>query len=338
VRVEPVRAQKASESRMSSPSTLANELPPAIEGVWFVKLQRSVVPMTLERLDEAYQHGEIDAGTSVFTAGMSSWDTLGVVADLDESGGDGASPGASAPARAQAPAYCRQASEGDSFAPSISNSPLQSPAFEPVLATGVRHRFGRLPFSLRRTAARVVEAVGRLGMARPRLRTVGIWAAGGVMSAAAVLLLYELGTASTQSLRARALISARTTPVEAATASGAGVGGHEAARTMAERRADGAAPMADTNPSSAEARSEAAPSSRDEGSVVVEPIRTRLASARTEPRSTRAVGTRQRKARGRATRLTSQAAASAARGSVNAKPASSSRTKKATRRRAKLID
>jgi hypothetical protein len=50
--------------------------------LWHVALPAGVVSMTLDALDAAYQQDAIDENTPVFTAGMSSWARLGVVAGL----------------------------------------------------------------------------------------------------------------------------------------------------------------------------------------------------------------------------------------------------------------
>ena len=40
--------------------------------------------MTLDELDEAFQRGEVTADTRVYTSGMRTWETLRVLARLDE--------------------------------------------------------------------------------------------------------------------------------------------------------------------------------------------------------------------------------------------------------------
>jgi hypothetical protein len=70
---------------MKHESAQAVEAPyPSIpEGVWLVKTRSGVLTLTLDQLDHAFQRGNIDASTPVLTAGMTEWQTLGVVADLD---------------------------------------------------------------------------------------------------------------------------------------------------------------------------------------------------------------------------------------------------------------
>jgi hypothetical protein len=71
---------------MKHESAQALEVSPldaASEGTWLVKTRGGIHTCTLDELDLAFQRGQIDASTPVFTAGMTEWQTLGVMADLE---------------------------------------------------------------------------------------------------------------------------------------------------------------------------------------------------------------------------------------------------------------
>lgn len=71
---------------MKHESAQAVEVSPldvACEGTWLVKTRGGIHTCTLDELDLAFQRGQIDASTPVLTAGMTEWQTLGVMADLE---------------------------------------------------------------------------------------------------------------------------------------------------------------------------------------------------------------------------------------------------------------
>jgi hypothetical protein len=68
----------------SAHAAAASKLSPSsAEGIWFVQTRSGIQTWTLDDLDLAFQRGDIDAETPVFTSGMDDWETLGVIAELD---------------------------------------------------------------------------------------------------------------------------------------------------------------------------------------------------------------------------------------------------------------
>lgn len=194
----------------------AREAPAAAnvaDGVWLVHTPAGIVSMTLDQLDVAFQRGDIDAETRVFTAGMSTWDTLGAVAGLDDTAQDDA-----APAGVVGRAPHLELIEGGSFPPTSSATfgargldwAIASTPEQPV-RTGVRRALTRVPFPLRRGVAMLLDA---LALSRRRLLAVGLCATGAAASVFFVASLYQLGSSSVkQSAHARSgWISARTVP------------------------------------------------------------------------------------------------------------------------------
>lgn len=127
------------------PQSLPPPLPSAPDGIWFVVTRGGVISMTLDQLDDAFHRGEVSAGTRVFTSGMDTWETLGVLAQLDDAGA------------------C------EAWHPT---PPLTQPT------TGVQRSPGRLPFPVRRALAQLLDGLVSLGSARRRLAVFGIWALG----------------------------------------------------------------------------------------------------------------------------------------------------------------
>lgn len=158
--------------------------PPISEGTWLVKMRGGILTWTLDELDLAFQRGQIDAATPVFTAGMTEWQTLGVVADLP------------APSLA----------DGGSFPPT-SSAVLAPGAFEwtsiatPTadLQTGVRRSARVVPFRVRRGLGSVLDflsnVMAHLRDVHPRWATVGPWLFGAGLSGIFVFALYQLANA-----------------------------------------------------------------------------------------------------------------------------------------------
>lgn len=128
-------------------------LPAVLDGLWFVSGRSGVVSMTLDELDEAFQRGDVCAGTRVFTSGMEAWQTLGVLAHLDDAAFREAGPPA----------------------------PASSMPAPPQPITGVQRSPGRLPFALRRALARLVDGMAAVGRHRRPLAVLGVWALGAVL-------------------------------------------------------------------------------------------------------------------------------------------------------------
>jgi hypothetical protein len=51
---------------------------------WLVVVAGEIRTMTGAELDAAFESGKIDAGTAVWTAGMATWEPLGVIASLED--------------------------------------------------------------------------------------------------------------------------------------------------------------------------------------------------------------------------------------------------------------
>ena len=285
-----------------SPQFMSAREAPAVtnvaDGIWLVQTPAGIVSMTLDQLDVAFQRGDIDADTRVVTAGMSTWQTLGAVAGLDdpaEKDGEAASAGAEPPLELIA---------GGSFPPTSSAAfntgrfDWQSAAApEQFVQTGVRRALTRVPFPLRRAVATLVDA---LALSRRRLVAVGLCVTGVAVSAFFVTSLYRLGSSSVKPgvLAKGGLISARTIPAEAAAVertSAAALPVPAEPRGAAQARRE--APAAPATPVSAALRAAAS----DDDIAVVRPNELRLAPrVRSESRNTRAARARV-KARSRST-------------------------------------
>ena len=202
----------------------AREAPAAAnvaDGVWLVQTSAGIVSMTLDQLDVAFQRGDIDAETRVFSSGMSTWDTLGAVAGLDDPAENDPAENDPAPAHVAGRAPHLELVEGGSFPPTSSAS-FGSAGFdwaigsapEPLVRTGVRRALTRVPFPLRRAVATLVDA---LSLSRRRLLAVGLCLTGAAASVFFVASLYRLGTTSVkESAHAKSgWISARTIPAPA---------------------------------------------------------------------------------------------------------------------------
>jgi hypothetical protein len=176
-----------------------------IEGTWYVKTREGVLSLTLDELDEAFQRGELDAQSLVFTSGMDAWDTLGNVANLDSaaaandvatppeaSGDDGADS-------------TREALDVGTFPPTTTGvfgnrglpwaniAPPDSDAH-----TVVRRSTGVVPYPIRSLAGKVADLAARVRLLHPRLSVFGPWMFGAALSGILVFALYEFGASATR--------------------------------------------------------------------------------------------------------------------------------------------
>lgn len=180
------------------------------EGVWLVKTASGLRTWTLDELDAAFQRGEVDASTLVMTWGVSTWTSLGVLADLDEAaGGDTSAPEASSPRAVAPPAAAAPPGAGrskppplhdlGSFAPtgaSVSRggaapqwASIATPPTE--LSTGLRHHSPMVPFAVRRALGGALDWFASVRVAHPRWAAVGPWLFGAGLSATLMLSLYR---------------------------------------------------------------------------------------------------------------------------------------------------
>jgi hypothetical protein len=86
-------------SEVSTQSGRENEGPAAGEEQWFVATSAGIRPMTTEAIEQAFERGTLDASAQVWTSGMLTWESLGVIAELNDSP---THQGAGAEARARA--------------------------------------------------------------------------------------------------------------------------------------------------------------------------------------------------------------------------------------------
>lgn len=203
---------------------------PSSEGTWLVKTSSGVHTCTLDELDLAFERGQIDASTPVFTLGMTEWQTLGVVADLDAPAvNDTVAPAPAAPPApsgprnvappprplpsppSAAPAPPRRVTppplaDGQSFPPTSTAvfgsgasvwASITPPA--PDLQTGVRRNAAVVPFAVRRTFGGVFDFtsnfMAHLRAVHPRFAAVGPWVFGAGLSGILVFALYQLANA-----------------------------------------------------------------------------------------------------------------------------------------------
>jgi hypothetical protein len=86
-------------SEVSAQSGRENEGPAAGEEQWFVATAAGIRPMTTEAIEQAFERGTLDASAQVWTSGMLTWESLGLIAELNDSP---THQGAGAEARARA--------------------------------------------------------------------------------------------------------------------------------------------------------------------------------------------------------------------------------------------
>jgi hypothetical protein len=193
------------KSNPAAPPEASTAFSTTIEGTWFVQSRDGILSLTLDELDEAFQRGELDASTSVFTAGMDDWDTLGNVANLD---GSTAGKGAAGKDAVATPEFISdedleilvEPREAGSFPPTTTGVfganglpwasiiPPESEAH-----TVVRRSTGFVPYPIRNAAGRVADLNARLRLTHPRLAKAGPWLFGAALSGILVFSLYELG-------------------------------------------------------------------------------------------------------------------------------------------------
>jgi hypothetical protein len=202
---------------------------PSSEGTWLVKTSSGIHTCTLDELDLAFERGQIDASTPVFTLGMTEWQTLGVVADLDAPAvNDTVAPAAAAPERSSprnvapppralpsppsgASAPPRRLTppplaDGRSFPPTSAAvfgsgasvwASITPPA--PDLQTGVRRNAAVVPFAVRRTFGGLFDFASNFmahqRAVHPRSAAVGPWVFGAGLTGILVLALYQLANA-----------------------------------------------------------------------------------------------------------------------------------------------
>jgi hypothetical protein len=187
-----------------APHEVATAFSTSIEGTWLVKTHRGILSMSLDDLDQAYQRGEVDNATYVFTSGMEAWDTLGHVANLD-SGTEDAPEQITEIEDAE---IDPEPSEGGSFAPTTTGVfgtdglPWASIALPDGEGhTAVRRSPSFVPYALRKAAGKVADFHASVRRVHPRLGAVGPWLFGAALSAIFVFSLYQLGNASTPSAK-----------------------------------------------------------------------------------------------------------------------------------------
>jgi hypothetical protein len=198
-----------------APQEVATAFSTSIEGTWFVKTGKGILAMSLDELDQAFQTGEVDAATAVFTSGMEAWDTLGHVANLNESRPeDGAAPEQITDIDAEE--IDPEPSDGGSFAPTTTGvfGPDGAPWASIVPPDGeghtaVRRSPGFVPYAIRRAAGRLADFHASVRRVHPRLGAAGPWLFGAVLSAVFVFSLYQMGNASTPAKRQASPVVAR---------------------------------------------------------------------------------------------------------------------------------
>jgi hypothetical protein len=208
------------------PRAFPPAFPAIIEGSWFVKTGASIQTMTLDELDEKFQRGEVNAKTPVFTSGMTAWDTLGAVADLEDADDDDAT---AVPAAriVEARSEVLPRLDSDSFPPMTAGvfgtdvAPWASGApSDREGHTLVRRSTGMLPFPVRKVAGALADHVAKLRLSRPRLVAVGPWLFGAALSCIFIFSLYHLSSASTGP-GAHSKVTARVTPTDSPPAAAA---------------------------------------------------------------------------------------------------------------------
>jgi hypothetical protein len=218
------------KTNTAPPQAFPPAFPITIEGTWFVKTGASIQSLTLDELDEKFQRGELNAKTPVFTSGMTGWDTLGAIADLDDAG-DNATAVPSARIIEDL-SEVLEPLDGDSF------PPMTAGVFGtdgPRWATGassekeghtvVRRSTGMVPFPVRKAVGSLADYFAELRLSRPRLVAVGPWLFGAALSGIFIFSLYQLSASSSRP-GAHTKVTARAIPVEthaAAAATPAGI-------------------------------------------------------------------------------------------------------------------
>jgi hypothetical protein len=251
-----------------------------IDDNWLVMTRAGIASMTLDELDQAFQRGEVDAQTRVFTAGMSAWDTLGALANLDDPSPQVETQGASPP-----PLPYGQSAHA-------SLEPTYASCFPPMAysttaaggtewwqltqqTTGVQRSPGRLQLATRRASARLADAFAALRGARQRLAVVGLWALGTALSVSFIFALYRFSSSSTQPAgRAQSSSGSLRTPQGSAAVAGsvAAPAPLETARGGAAQPAERAAPRPAAGASEPSSPLQTATlSSASEGIAVVRP-------------------------------------------------------------------
>jgi hypothetical protein len=198
----------------------------SIEGTWFVKTGAGIQSLTLDELDEKFQRGEVSARTPVFTSGMTAWDTLGAIADLEDAATSVPAAVPSARIVEDLAEALPEPSDGGSFPPMVAGvfgsdgPPWASSAPEKEGHTLVRRSTGVVPFSVRKAAAALADSFAELRLTHPRLRATGPWLFGAALSGIFIFSLYQLGAAGTRpGARTKSgWITARTTADEAPSA------------------------------------------------------------------------------------------------------------------------
>jgi hypothetical protein len=72
-------------SEVSAQSGRENEGPAAGEEQWFVATSAGIRPMTTDAIEQAFERGTLDANAQVWTSGMLTWESLGLIAELNDS-------------------------------------------------------------------------------------------------------------------------------------------------------------------------------------------------------------------------------------------------------------
>jgi hypothetical protein len=209
------------------PQAFPPAFPITIEGTWFVKTGASIQSLTLDELDEKFQRGELNAKTPVFTSGMTAWDTLGAIADLDDAGDNAATAMPSARIIEDL-SEALEPLDGDSF------PPMTAGVFGtdgPRWASGAssekegytvvrRSTAGMVPFPVRKAVGALADYVAELRLSRPRLVAVGPWLFGAALSGIFIFSLYQLSASSSRP-GAHTKVTARAIPVETHSAAAA---------------------------------------------------------------------------------------------------------------------
>jgi hypothetical protein len=182
-----------------------------IEGTWFVKTSQGVLTLSLDELDDAFQRGDVDASTKVFTSGMAAWDTLGRVAHLD--GGDAVEVAPTDSVTHDETSEIVLKPLDASYSPPTNtgvfgtvgsawasiSSPEMSEPHEPAEGhTVVRRSTGIMPYPLRKAVGKVADAAANLRQAHPRLAVAGPWLFGAALSGLFVIALYQVGAANSE--------------------------------------------------------------------------------------------------------------------------------------------
>lgn len=218
-----MKTNMVSSREVSPASTVASE------GTWFVKTAAGIQTLTLDELDEKFQRGEVSARTPVFTSGMTAWDTLGAIADLDDAPSSVGSAVPSARIVEDVFEVHLEPIEGDSFPPMTAGIfGTDGPAWasrspEKEVHTLVRRSTGVIPFSVRKAAGALADSIAELRLSHPRLLAMGPWLVGAALSGIFTFSVYRLATAGTRpdAPTKNGLVTARATSAEAPSAAAA---------------------------------------------------------------------------------------------------------------------